>query len=82
MRRSIASGSTTSDLPDGAMIARAGNAYAVRGGKLAPWSFAGYGAPAPLEPDAFVDVLTPPSTVAALKAGYQPLWVESLKASC
>ena len=69
------------DLPDGAMIARAGKAYAVRAGKLSPWSFAGYCAPAPLEPDAFVDVLTPPSTVAALKAGYQPLWVESLKAS-
>src|SRR3984957_14593231 len=40
------------DLPDGAMIARDGRAYAVRAGALSPWSFAGYGAPAPLEPDA------------------------------
>ena len=40
-----------------------------------------YGAPARLESDAVVDVLTPPSTVAALKGGYKPLWVESLKAS-
>ena len=49
-------------------------AFAVRSGALLPWSFAGYGAPAPLEPTAVVDVLTPPSTVAALKGGYRPLW--------
>jgi hypothetical protein len=67
------------DLPDGAMIARDRRAYAVRSGKLLPWSFAGYGAPAPLDPNAVADVLTPPSTVAALKAGYKPLWPESLK---
>jgi hypothetical protein len=69
------------DLPDAAMIARAGKAHAVRSGALLPWSFAGYGAPAPIESDAVVDVLTPPSTVAALKAGYKPLWRESLKAT-
>jgi hypothetical protein len=68
------------DLPDGAMIARDGRAYAVRAGALLPWSFAGYGAPAALEPDAIAEVLTPASTVAALKGGYKPLWVESLKA--
>ena len=68
------------DLPDGAMIARDGRAYAVRSGALLPWSFAGYGAPAPLDADAFVDVLTPPSTVAALKRGYEPLWPDALKA--
>jgi hypothetical protein len=67
------------DLPDGAMIARDGRAHAVRAGMLSPWGFAGYGEAAPLEPDAVVDVLTPPSTVAALKGGYRPLWPESLK---
>ena len=67
------------DLPDGAMIARDRRAYAVRSGALLPWSFAGYGAPAPLDPDAVADVLTPPSTVAALKAGYSPLWAESAR---
>jgi hypothetical protein len=67
------------DLPDGAMIARDGRPYAVRSGALLPWSFAGYRAPTPLEPDAVADVLTPPSTVAALKGGYRPLWPESLK---
>ena len=66
------------DLPDGAMIARDGRAFAVRLGVLLPWSFAGYGAPAPLEPDAIVEVLTPPSTVAALKGGYRPQWAEAL----
>ena len=60
------------------MIARAGKAYAVRSGALLPWTFAGYGAPAPLEPEAVVDVLTPPSTVAALKGGYRPLWPEAI----
>ena len=67
------------DLPEGAMIARGGRAYAVRAGALSPWSFAGYGAPAPLEPNAVIDVLTPPSTVAALKSGYRPLWAETLR---
>jgi hypothetical protein len=68
-------------LPDGAMIARGGRAFAVRGDSLLPWTFAGYGAPAPLEPDAVADVLTPPSTVAALKNGYRPLWAEALAPS-
>jgi hypothetical protein len=67
------------ELPDGAMIARDGRAHAVRAGMLSPWGFAGYGEAALLEPDAVVDVLTPPSTVAALKGGYRPLWPESLK---
>ena len=66
------------DLPDGAMIARAGKAYAVRSGALLPWSFAGYGAPEPLKPDTIADVLSPPSTVAALKGGYRPLWPEAI----
>ena len=66
------------ELPDGTMIARHGRAYAVRAGAVLPWSFAGYGAPEPLERDAVVDVLTPPSTVGALKAGYRPLWPEAI----
>ena len=69
------------DLPDGAMIARDGRSYAVRSRALLPWSFAGYGAPAPLDADTFVDVLTPPSTVAALKGGYEPLWIDTLRPS-
>jgi hypothetical protein len=67
------------DLPDGAMIARDRRAHAIRAGRLLPWSFAGYEAPGSLDADAFVDVLTPPSTVAALKGGYKPLWPEALE---
>ena len=80
-RRKRLSRARLGDLPDGAMIARDRRPYAVRSGALLPWSFAGYGAPEPFQPEAVVDVLTPPSTVAALKTGYKPLWVESLKAS-
>ena len=68
------------DLPDGAMIARDRRAHAVRSGGLLPWSFAGYEAPGPLDADALVDVVTPPSTVAVLKAGYRPLWPEAFQA--
>jgi len=69
------------ELPDGAMITRNGRAYAVRSHAVWPWSFVGYAAAAPLDPDAVADVLTPPSTVAALKRGYRPLWADALKAS-
>jgi hypothetical protein len=68
------------DLPDGAMIVRDGRAYALRAGAFLPWSFAGYGAEAAFDPDALADVLTPPSTVAALQRGYRPLWAEALRA--
>jgi hypothetical protein len=66
------------ELPDGAMIARDRRPYAVRSGALLPWSFAGYGELESLEPEAVVDVLTPPSAVAALKGGYRPLWPEAI----
>jgi hypothetical protein len=69
------------DLPEGAMIARDGRAYAVRSGTLWPWSFAGYGAPLLFEPGVIADVLTPPSTVAALKGGYRPIWADAVNTS-
>ena len=68
------------DLPDGAMIARDGRAYVVRGAMLWPWSFEGYGAPFAIERDLAVEVLTPPSTVVALRGGYQPLWAHPFPA--
>ena len=77
-RRKRLSRARLGDLPDGTMIARDRRAYAVRAGMLLPWSFAGYAAAAPLGPDAVADVLTPPSTVAALKGGYRPLWPEAI----
>ena len=61
-------------LPDGAMIALGGNAFAVRGKRLLRWTPTGYGEarPRPLRDD--VDVLTPPSILAVLERGYRPLW--------
>jgi hypothetical protein len=59
------------DLPDGAMVASAGESYVVRSGEALPWSSAGYGAPTVLMGD--VRLLTPPSTVQAFSAGYKPV---------
>ena len=67
-------------LPDGAFVAIDGRPHAVRGGELWPWSFAGYGAPMGFEGEEMADVLTPPSTVAALAAGYRPDWSPASKA--
>jgi hypothetical protein len=60
-------------LPDGAMIAVGGQAFAVRGGKALPWSYGGYGEGAPL-PSGSMDVLTPPAIVAVLRQGFAPVW--------
>jgi hypothetical protein len=63
-------------LPDGAMIAAAGAAYLVAGGRPFLWTEAGYRvAPAPVVPDG---LLTPPSTLAAIRAGYRPALHPSL----
>jgi hypothetical protein len=68
------------ELPDGAMIALDGEAFAVRGNRLLRWTPSGY-TQARLRPRAMpVDVLTPPSTVAVLKAGFHPLWHPSVSA--
>jgi hypothetical protein len=61
-------------LPDGAMIARDGAALAVRGRELLPWAPAGYGPAEPRPRGGDVDVLTPPSILAVLAAGYRPRW--------
>jgi len=61
-------------LPDGAMIARDGEAFAVRGAHLLRWTPAGYDRALPCPRDVNVDVLTPPSIVEVLKRGYAPLW--------
>ena len=60
------------DLPNGAFIALAGQAWLVWGAQLLAWSDAGYGARRRRSPLHDVEVLTPPSTIAVLSAGYQP----------
>jgi hypothetical protein len=67
-------------LPDGAMIAIEGEAFAVRANQLLRWTPAGY-ADAQARPRGIdVDVLTPPSMLAVLTAGYTPLWHDSADA--
>lgn len=62
------------DLPDGAMIAIGGEAFAVRGGEILQWTANGYGTRKPRPHKVSVDVLTPPAIVVVLKAGYRPEW--------
>jgi hypothetical protein len=70
-----------SDLPDAAVIALDDTAYALRGDVLLRWSPAGYLASRPHPASADVDVLTPPSILAVLAAGYRPLWHPSADAA-
>lgn len=57
-------------LPDGTMVAAGEAAYLVAGGRALRWSPGGYRAGA--TPAGIDRLLTPPSTVAALAAGYRP----------
>jgi hypothetical protein len=61
-------------LPDGAMIALDGEAYAVRGRQLLRWTPRGYRNAKPRPRGITVNVLTPPAIVKVLKAGYRPRW--------
>lgn len=61
-------------LPDGAMVALNGQAFALRGNHMLPWNPAGYGVPQPRSRGVEVDVLTPPAMLAVLARGYTPLW--------
>lgn len=65
---------TIDSLPDGAMIALGGNAFAIREERLLRWTPAGYADRKPRARGVTVDVLTPPAIVAVLAADYQPLW--------
>ena len=65
---------TVDDLPDGAMIAIDGEAFALRGQQMLRWTPSGYDGERPRLRGVVVDVLTPPSILAVLARGYQPLW--------
>ena len=71
-RRTLTHRAPAAGLPDGVMVRRAGQPGLLIAGQVRPWSFHGYGAPVPAGPGP-VEVLTPPSIVAAITAGYQPL---------
>jgi hypothetical protein len=69
-------------LPDGAVI-RSGEAFfALQGGRALPWSFSGYGGRVALSrfADMPLSLVTPPSIVKALAAGYVPAWHDSASA--
>ena len=80
-RASASSRPVLESLPDGAMIDRDGQPFAVRADALLPWSFAGYGAPRPRPRAGVARALTPPSILRALAAGYRPRWADALHAS-
>jgi hypothetical protein len=66
------------ELPDGAMVAAEGESYLIAQGRAMLWSFAGYLACVIDLQDAVL--LTPPSTVKAMRAGYEPVLHESAEA--
>jgi hypothetical protein len=71
-RRQVTHSAPAGELPDGVMV-RAGAAVGLlAAGRLRPWSFRGYAAPAAARLTGAVEVLTPPSIVAAIAAGYRP----------
>lgn len=67
------------DLPDGTFVAFDDVAFALRGKTLLRWSPSGY-VDAQTRPHGAANVLTPPSIVAALRAGFLPQWHPSAKA--
>jgi hypothetical protein len=72
-RRKLSYLAPAAELPDGVMVRDGNQPGLLTGGQVRPWSFRGYGAPAPADPAGRVEVLTPPSIVAAIMAGYRPL---------
>ncbi len=71
-RRQLTRQATVGALPGGVMIRSGGAVGLLLGGRLLPWSFTGYGAPIAVSHTLSVELLTPPSSVAALTAGYRP----------
>jgi hypothetical protein len=61
-------------LPDGAFVALEEDALAVRGHTLLRWTPQGYVGRRKRPRGIAVDVLTPPTILAVLSAGYQPHW--------
>jgi hypothetical protein len=64
-------------LPDGAMVATGGEAFALRGGSALRWSSAGYAEALPRSAVMHARLLTPPLYVGILAEGYEPRWHES-----
>lgn len=80
-RRKVRHRMALDTLPDGAMVSLAGKkgdeAFAVRGQKLLRWTPSGYREAVARPRGINAEVLTPPSIVKALAAGFQPRWHKS-----
>ncbi len=61
-------------LPDAAFIVLEGEAYALCGSEMLQWTPDGYKRRVPRPHGSDVEVLTPPSILAVLSAGYSPRW--------
>jgi hypothetical protein len=61
------------DLPDGALVLREGEPWLVAGAVLRRWTPAGYAEAARRETGASARLVTPPSLVAVLRRGWEPL---------
>ena len=62
----------TADLPDGTMVVRHGEAWLVAGRWLRRWDFGGYADAMRRPAHGSLEVLTPPSLVEVLAAGWSP----------
>ena len=65
-------------LPDGAVVIDetvSPEPQAICGDAMLPWAGDGWGEPQPRSREKLVTLVTPPSTVATLAAGYRPGWV-------
>jgi hypothetical protein len=74
--RPVLSRSQLLALPDAAVVETASGFFAIRHGNALPWRHGGYGKPvarAVLANDA-TSLVTPPTVISALRAGYRPLW--------
>jgi hypothetical protein len=62
------------DLPDGTVVITSGRTPSlVRGDQLRPFAFGGWGPPSPRPMTGTATVLTPPTSVAALAFGFEPV---------
>lgn len=60
------------DVPAGAFVLLADGPALVEDDALVPWTTAGYGSPVPRPRSGRADVITPPTSLAALRGGYVP----------
>lgn len=71
-RQQVTHEAALEDLPDGVFVLHRGCAHLWSGGRLYPWSAAGYGKSVSTLPSGLVALLTPVSIVGAFRVGYRP----------